>query len=303
VPGLIAILAAVLMLAACGDLPTPTPSPAVTPDAQPPESPALETPTLETPTSATREPLGDDCLAGSPFVEEGIVPLNVPEVGDAREVRDLRWAAHEGCERFVIDLAAADGSPADVVGMMRAEVLRDLGIVRISLIDTEGVDQEAIDASFDGPLARAAYAVVAPDGAGIYVDLHLAQAAEAHVALLEEPARVVVDLRPSGGPVPAPPAVGDRVVVLQPSRLATTYPLEVVGYARTFEANVVVRIEHQGEEVLEEPTTATAWTDAWGHYSLTIADGPSGRIQLHVGEYSARDGTWEGAAVELELAP
>jgi hypothetical protein len=298
VRGLIAILAAGLMLAACGDLQAPTSSPAVTPGAQQPESPALETPE-----PAPGEPIGDDCLAGSPFVEEGIVPLNVPEVGDAREVHDLRWAAHEGCERFVIDLAAADGSPADVVGMMRAEVLRDLGIVRISLIDAESVDQGAIDASFDGPLARAAYAVLAPDGAGIHVDLHLAQAAEAHVALLQEPARVVVDLRPSGGPVPAPPVVSDRVVVLQPSSLATTYPLEVVGYARTFEANVVVRIEDQGEEVLEEATTATAWTDAWGYYSVTIEDGPSGRIQLHIGEYSARDGTWEGAAVELEIAP
>jgi hypothetical protein len=135
----------------------------------------------------------------------------------------------------------------------------------------------------------------------VYVDVHLADAAEAHVSLLREPARVVVDLRPGGGALPPPPARDARVVVLEPRGGPASYPLTVTGYSRTFEANVVARLEQGGEEVFETFTTATAWVDAWGHYSLSIPRGPAGPVTLHVGEYSARDGSWEGVAVELEM--
>jgi hypothetical protein len=90
-------------------------------------------------------------------------------------------------------------------------------------------------------------------------------------------------------------------VVLQPRPGTASYPLTVTGYARTFEANVVVRLERDGDDVYDDFTTATAWTDAWGHYSFTIPDGPTGPVVLHVGEYSARDGTWDGVAVELDM--
>jgi hypothetical protein len=241
------------------------------------------------------------CLQGEPFVADGTVPVDAPETGDANRVSELRWETHPGCERFVIDLAAEDETPASSAGQVRSEVLRDLGVVRVSIRDVEWVDQDATDAAFDGPLARAAYAMWSPDGRWIDVDLHLAGEAEAHVTVLDDPARVVVDLRPGGGPLPPPPATDDRVVVLQPRPGEASYPLTVAGYARTFEANVVARIERHGQTVEETFTTATAWADAWGHYSLTIDDGPTGPIVLHVGERSARDGTWQGAAVELNM--
>jgi hypothetical protein len=89
--------------------------------------------------------------------------------------------------------------------------------------------------------------------------------------------------------------------VLEPRPGAASYPLTITGYARTFEANVVARLEEDGEDVHVAFTTATAWADAWGHFSLTIHAGPTGPIRLHVGEYSAKDGTWEGAVVELRV--
>jgi hypothetical protein len=92
-----------------------------------------------------------------------------------------------------------------------------------------------------------------------------------------------------------------RPARVEPRPGAATYPLTVTGYARTFEANVVARLEREGEEVVETFTTATAWVDAWGQFSLTIAEGPTGPVVLHVGERSARDGTWQGAAVELNM--
>jgi hypothetical protein len=241
------------------------------------------------------------CLQGEPFVADGEIPLQTAGAGDADRVSQLRWEAHEGCERFVIDLSAGEGGPASGAGEVRAELLRELGVVRVSLRDVEWVDPDATDETFRGPLARAAYAVWSDEGRWVYVDLHLAEAAEAHVALLGDPARVVVDLRPGGGPIPQPAVTDERVVVLEPRPGAATYPLTVTGYARTFEANVVARLEQDGTDVHESFTTATAWADAWGHYSLTIPEGPPGPVRLHVGEYSARDGTWEGAVVELTM--
>ncbi len=241
------------------------------------------------------------CLEGEEWVGDGSFAVGETGEADADSVRALRWEAHDGCERFVIDLADAQGNPAEGAGDVSVEVLRDLGVVRVTLRDVEWVAQEATDETFEGELARGAYTVWADEGRWVFVDIHLGGEAEAHAAVLDDPARVVVDLRPGGGTVPAPAAVDQRVVVLEPRPGPASYPLTVTGYARTFEANVVARIEQDGEEVAEDFTTATAWADAWGYYSLTFEDGPSGAIELHVGEHSAKDGTWEGTVVELEM--
>lgn len=242
------------------------------------------------------------CLAGGPFVAAGPIQVRAAEPGDADRVGALRWQSHDGCERFVIDLVATDdSSPADHAGSVTAELRRDLGLLRISLHDIEGVDPDATDASFDGSLAGTAYAVRPAGGAGIDVDVHLAAAAEAHVTTLDAPARVVVDLRSGGAPLPAPAPRTTRVVVLQPRSGVAAYPLTVTGYARTFEANVVIRIEQDGEDVDERFTTATGWLDAWGAWSFSIEDGPVGPVVIHVGEYSARDGAWVGVAIPLDM--
>lgn len=241
------------------------------------------------------------CLRGGPFVADEAVATGASSSGDPHRVGAIRWQRHDGCERLVIDLAGADGGAAGGAGAVTAEVLRGLGVVRVGLRDVEGIDPDATDATFAGPLARAAYSVIAPEGRHVYVDVHLGEAAEATVSTLGDPARVVVDLRPGGGPVPGPAPSHRRVVVLEPRPGPATYPLMVTGYARTFEANVVVRLERAGVDVYDDFTTASAWAEGWGHYSFTIPDGPSGAVVLHVGEHSARDGSWEGVAVPLEL--
>lgn len=240
------------------------------------------------------------CLQGDAFIAEGDAPLDADEPGTAHEISGLRWEMHDGCGRFVVDVAEQDGSPAASVSKVRAEVLRELGIVRIHLREVEQVRPEATEASFSG-LARGAYSVRSGEGRWVYVDLHLADEAEVHVDVLDDPGRVVVDLRPGGPAIPPPPAVHQRVVVLEPRGGRQSYPLTITGYARTFEANVVARIEQGGEEVEETFTTATAWAEAWGHFSMTIEQGLPGPTTLHVGEYSARDGSWEGVAIDLEM--
>jgi hypothetical protein len=241
------------------------------------------------------------CLRGEPFVADGPAQVRDAEPGDAARPGALRWQRYEGCERLVLDLQDADGGAAGRAGRVGAEVLRGRGVVRVELRDVPRGNPDATDAAFDGPLARAAFVVASPDGRWHYLDLHLARPAEAFVTTLDDPARVVVDLRPGGPAIPDPAPRSNQVVVLEPRPGPASYPLTVTGYARTFEANVVVRLEQDGEAAHEEFTTSTGYVDAWGHYSFTIADGPRGRVTLHVGDYSARDGTWEGAAVDLEL--
>jgi hypothetical protein len=241
------------------------------------------------------------CLGGDGFAAEGNLQVREAAPGDARSLGAMRWQAHEGCERFVMDLLAADGTPAGEPGKVAAELLREIGVVRVALLDVGSVEPAATEAPLGGSLASAAFAVSAPEGRWIQVDVHLAGAAEARVSTLSAPARVVVDLRPGGAPVPAPAPRRNLVVVLEPRPGAAAYPLTVTGYARTFEANVVVRLEREGRQVFEDFTTATAWVDAWGHYSLTIPRGPGGHLVLHVGDYSARDGAWEGVAIELDM--
>lgn len=250
-------------------------------------------------TAAADRPI---CLQGAPFVASGTIPVTGVDPADppARELSALRWERHDGCERFVIDLDS-EGAPAATPGAVRAELLRDMGVVRLYLRDVQTVAPEATDARFEGPLAGAAYAVWSPEGRWIYVDLHLEQAAEAHVLRLSDPARVVVDLRPGGPALSAPPVRGQRVVILEPRAGEASYPLTVTGYARTFEANVVARVVQGGGVVRDTFTTSTGWVDAWGHYSMTIPDGPSGAMELQAGEHSARDGTWEGVSVQLDV--
>jgi hypothetical protein len=241
------------------------------------------------------------CLEGAPFVASGDILVDSPEGDPASALEGIRWEAHEGCERVVFDLSGPGTGGSASPGRIRAEYLREIGVVRIRLEDITEVERDAADRQMDGDLARAAYVVRSPEGRWLFADIHLATAAEVHVSTLADPARVVVDLRQGGEPLPADPAYHDHVVVLQPREGVATYPLTLRGYARTFEANVVARLERDGQTVEETFTTSTGWVDAWGYYEMTIDDGPQGPMVLHVGEYSAKDGTWSGATVHIEM--
>jgi hypothetical protein len=241
------------------------------------------------------------CPQGPGFIGDGQLPLDAGLRGDAALLQSLRHEVVDGCERVTLGLARADGMPAATPGQVQAELRRDLGVIRVSLLDVDQVSPTATDARFDGPLGRAAWVVRSPDGPWLYTDVQLGDAAEAQVRLGRDPARIEIDLRPGGGPLPAPPAISTRTVVLAPRPGRSVYPLTITGHARTFEANVVARLEQQGTSHVEAFTTATGYLDAWGAYTLTLDDGPAGPVTLHVGEYSARDGTWEGVAIDLDL--
>jgi hypothetical protein len=273
------LLAAAFLLVSCRD-----------------DAPADGTPTA-TPVG-TPEPAAV-CLAGQGFRQDGELASFPGDAGPARSVADLRWARHEGCERFVIELAREDGSPVDSVGGVSAEMMRDLGVIRVQLPrDVQTPDET--DLGVDGDLVSGAFVVRRQDR-GLFVDVHLADAVLARVLRLSNPARIVVDLQPGGPALPQTPSRDTLVVVLEPAEGDATYPLKIVGYARTFEANVLARLRQDGRIVAEEFTTSTDYTEAWGLYSITIQSGPSGNVELFVGELSARDGTEQGVRINLRM--
>jgi hypothetical protein len=259
--------------------------------------------TTSIPTSAAPDAV---CLSGDiDFVASGSVARLGSGVGDAEQLASIRWAAHPGCERVVVDLIAAGGAPAGSIGDAAVALLADHGIVRVSLpraVTTTGI----VDTRFDGELAQRAFVVRLPDGS-LAVDVHLESSVpvQARAFTVDAPARIVVDLRPTpaGGPgVVAPATIGDNVVVLLPSPGELVYPVTITGYTRTFEAGVVARLLADGATAAEAATTAADWIDAWGSFSITIADGPRGTVSLFVGEDSPRDGTPQGVTIPLVLS-
>ena len=238
------------------------------------------------------------------FGDRGVIATYGEEGADSAQIAAVRWADHETCERLVIDFLTIDGAPASALGPASTELLAEAGIVRISL--PLGVTTTAIaDTVLDGDLTKRVY-VVRNAAGGLFVDLHLNTdtATEVRSFSLTAPARAVVDLRRGtrdAGQILAPPRIGPNVVVLGPSPGPQTYPITVLGYARTFEANVIARLYEQGTSARTVFTTATDYIEAWGSFGMVIDSGPTGEVELFVGEDSAKDGSEIGVRIDLDL--
>jgi hypothetical protein len=261
-----------------------------------------------TTTTTTTEPLPTTlvesvCLSGdTPFVDDGVVARLGDGAGDAEQLASVRWAAHAGCERVVVDLLAAGAAPASSVGEATVTILEGTGVIRISLPDA--VRRTGIaDSLLEGDLAQRAFVVRMEDGT-LAVDIHTATSVpiRTRAFTVDAPARIVVDLAPAaegGATVATPPLVGPNVVVLSPRGGEVAYPVRVIGYARTFEATVIARMLVDGDIATEVFTTAADWLDAWGAFSLELPSGPAGPVQLFVGEDDAGDGSARGISVDV----
>ena len=259
--------------------------------------------TATSPSSIPGSP-SEPCGNGKLVPVDGEIRIGEGQGPGPSRIAEFEWAAHPGCERTVLRFAGSDPVPELIAANHSV-----LGLLRLRLPWKELSETQVADTTLPGIVERAY--VVRPLGAdptsrsGLVVDLHLRHSTSARVLLLGSPARVVVDLeRPHGGyvNVRVPPiAVSPRVVVIEPAGGVARYPLEIRGYARTFEANVVARIRQGGRLVAESVTTAADWTATWGEFAISIPDGPRGRIELFVGEDSARDGTEEGVRIPLVM--
>ena len=209
-------------------------------------------------------------------------------------VTGLRWTGHEGCEQIVVELATAGGAPATEPGGVRAELLRDRGIIRLRLDDLVGstavadqvVDRDLVDRVF----------VVRSLAGDLFVDIHLGSGVLARASVNQSPAEIVVDLQPGGSELESRPLVADTTVVVSPTGNRVEYPFFLEGYARTFEATVIMRIRQGDRLDVEDVTSAADYLVTWGEYRFDIPSGPNGKVEVFVGEESAQDGEERGVS-------
>lgn len=256
-------------------------------------------PTTTSPPPTSTAPLASPCTSGpAAFVGDGpISNLPQPE-SDASFLAALTWQEFADCDQLVIEFATADGAPSIDPPTASAEFLRRVSIVRVRP-GPEVTLTALSDQLIDSALTQRAFVVRGLDGQ-LFVDLHLADAAEARLTALGSPGRLVVDLRRGGDPYPAAPAVAALTVVVEPVSGLVSYPFKISGYGRTFEANVIARVRADGIAQAQVVTLAADWTETWGEFSLEVPSGPVGRVELFVGQDSPRDGSEEGVYLALD---
>jgi hypothetical protein len=218
---------------------------------------------------------------------------------EADAVLAVRYGAHEGYERVVLDLGTGD-RPAETVPEWTLMSSTGGGLLRVTL---PSMSRTAVS---DGPLGdtllESFYVVRAPEG-GMFVDVFARESFAYRVMELSDPARLVVDFKQAGSPLKTrPPAVGGDTVLVEP-RAGTRIgdPLTVCGYSRNFEAsNTIVLTDPDGGTVVRRTVLSNDWASTWGYFEATLDLRPfGGKGTLRVGSESARDGTFEGVEVPV----
>jgi hypothetical protein len=238
-----------------------------------------------------------DSQGGPPFV--ATPEMRGGSSTEASSIMAVRFGAHQGFERTVIDLGSGD-SPAGQVPEWSLSSPSGEGYVRVSFPSVNST--QVSDGAFPGSLLRDFYVVRSPDG-GMFVDLIAREGFLYRVVELSNPARLVVDFQPSGIPlsVPLPVREGNTVLVSPPSGAQATSPLTISGYSRNFEANnTIILRDASGEVIAEKNVQSNDWSSTWGYFDTTLDFPPfQGQGTLQVGARSARDGSFEGVSIPV----
>jgi hypothetical protein len=235
------------------------------------------------------------CVEELDFVESGQVARIDQPSSDANILGLISWDGDEGCERFRLDFETNEGAPATTPPSVIVEFLDSGQILRIHL-DLERT--VLTDQLVETALVDRLYVVRSLDG-GLFVDLHLVAPSQARATVRNSPAGLTVELQMGIQPFTGAATISDQAVVLEPSPSGETdRTVEVSGYARTFEATVLVIATSAGEAVAETNTQAADWVETWGEFRTSI-DVPPGTISLFVGEEGPSDGALAGAIVEI----
>jgi hypothetical protein len=220
--------------------------------------------------------------------------------GGADGILGIRFGAHEGYERVVVDLGEGSGR-ATAVPEWRLESPEGDGLLRVSVPSVEAT--AVSDGELGGELLERYYVVRAPDG-GMFVDFFAREAFLYRVVELSDPARLAVDFKPTGYPLAVPlPARGGNTVLVRPrdgERVGD--PFTVGGYSRTFEAsNSISLLGPSGEVLAQKTVTGNDWSETWGYFETSLQRPAAlvGGGTLQVGTYGARDGSFEGARIEV----
>ena len=128
--------------------------------------------------------------------------------------------------------------------------------------------------------------------------LTLATRAAARAFTTSSPSRLIIDLKPtSDAPIGSAADTTGLVVVSSPLPGPSLYPLKVAGYAAPGTAGVRVTLFADGEVALERSVSTATEQHVWGAFTMTISDGPSGPVELHVTSGAPE----EASIVQLDL--
>ncbi|MEX1037881.1 MAG: Gmad2 immunoglobulin-like domain-containing protein [Acidimicrobiia bacterium] len=254
------------------------------------------TTTLPSSSTTTASPL-IGCPSEADFVGSGQIERITQPSSDSRTLGLVSRQVVDGCERFGFDFDTAENAPATTPPSVTASFLEGERVIRIAL----GIDRTVItDQLIETRLVDRLFVVRSLDGS-IFIDLHLNEKANVRVSLSNTPARLTIELHPASGEIGTAASVSSRTVLLTPVDGATVGEnVEVTGYARTAEANVVVVAARGNEVLLEESTTAADWVETWGEFRTTVTL-PAGQIDLFVGEESPADGSLQGVTLRLTV--
>lgn len=271
---------------ACGGQATVTTTPA-----------AVSTTTAPPTTTTTTPSQGIGCPNETEFVGTGQIDRITQPSSDSRTLGLVSRQVTDGCERFGFDFDTAENAPATTPPSVTASFLEGERVIRIAL----GINRTVItDQLVETRLVDRMFVVRALDGS-IFVDLHLKEKADGRILLSNSPARLTIELHPAPGEISAAPSVSSRMVLIAPAAGETVgEEVDITGYARTAEANVLVVAARADEVLVEETTTAAAWVETWGEFATTVTL-PPGTIDLFVGEESPADGSLQGVTLRLTV--
>lgn len=264
-------------------------------------SPASTTSPITTSTmsaAVTTIPRPVECPGGGQFEEGGGIAEVEGELSDSSLLGSISWDVNDQCETFVFEFETSEGAPATSAPHIQVGHLDSFQVIRISL----GVNAAVLtDQLVETELVERLYVVRALDG-GMFVDLHLSSPAAARARAQSSPASLTVDLRPGFVEFVGAAETGDDVVLTSPpqgTEVGTS--IELSGYARVFEANVMIIVTQGDEVVVETSTTAADYIETWGEFrtDLTL---PAGEVSVFVGEASPGDGTLSGITVDLTVS-
>ena len=221
---------------------------------------------------------------------------------DADTVLAVRHGIHGGYERVVIDLGTGE-EPAETIPQWTLASPNGDGLMRVTLPSTSATCVS--DGGFGEGLLASYHVVRAPEG-GMFVDFLAHKAFLYRVLEIGDPARLVVDFKPTGADlkVPLPKEGGNTVLVEPRSKARISDPLTVSGYSRNFEAaNTITLTDSDGKVLVRRTVLSNDWGSTWGYFEATF-DLPqfAGKGTLQVGTRSARDGSFEGVEIPVRAS-
>jgi immunoglobulin-like protein involved in spore germination len=218
---------------------------------------------------------------------------------DADTVLSVRYGVQEDYERAVIDLGAGL-KPAGPVPEWTLVSPGGEGLLRVTLPSASAT--RVSDGEFANGLLESFYVVHAPEG-GMFVDIFVRAGFLYRVVELENPARLVIDFKPTGGDlkVPQPTEGGDTVPVEPRPRARISDPLTVSGNSRSLQAaNTITLTDPHGKVLVRRTARSNDWNHTWGYFEATLDLPPfSGKGILKVGTEGAHNGSFEGTKIPV----